>query len=59
MTPEQYNSFIESMNRPIPRYSWLIILGIVVLLILLMKYENKRIEQALWMDLKECIKKED
>lgn len=59
MTPEQYNSFIESMNHPIPRYFWLIILGVVVLLILLMKYENKRIEQALWTDLKECIEKED
>jgi hypothetical protein len=59
MTPEQYDAFIESMNHPIPRYSWLIILGVVVLIILLMKYENKRIEQALWTDLKECIEKED
>lgn len=59
MTPEQYNSFIESMNHSIPRYFWLIILGVVVLLILLIKYENKRIEQALWTDLKECIEKED
>jgi hypothetical protein len=59
MTPEQYDAYIESMHHPIPRYFWLIILGFVVLFILFMKYENKEIEKALWMDLKECTKKED